>query len=173
MDDSSVSFLITHSVISLSDNSKAFQCSEFDSNRFLFTRKKENCEIKMWFFVMRRKFSCDDQLCWCSDENLFNDTWEHLKEREVDPLQRHRYNPWSEWKMNWKLRNHKSGEHFNCDKFWFVSNAKHVLELDYQFHFHPRTLISLKWSFDYQFSLFVAMIRLANVRWRFETRWNV
>lgn len=58
MEDSSVSFLITHSVISLNDNSKAFQCSEFDSNRFLL--KIEIASLKETLlkdFIMKRSIT--------------------------------------------------------------------------------------------------------------------
>ena len=40
-DDNSVSFRMIHSVSSRSDNKSAFQCSEFDSKRFLKMRKCE------------------------------------------------------------------------------------------------------------------------------------
>lgn len=43
--ESSVSLRITHSVSSRNDKSNAFQCSEFDSNRFLKQKKEITIQI--------------------------------------------------------------------------------------------------------------------------------
>ena len=51
--DNSVSLRMTHSVNSRNDNSNAFQCSEFDSRRFLETKNKHQNEF--YVFCLKGK----------------------------------------------------------------------------------------------------------------------